>query len=140
MRQLVKERERREERDLRALKERKMLDEQLEKWREMRWRRGLELSQKKSMAVISHLGMRFFCQMQFGGEGEGMGIHPHQRVFFGVGKVVCSSRHCNWISFRSRPPRPSPLSATCWRRHLEAPPPFSWAEALSHLSGPFSVV
>ena len=43
--QLVKERERREERDLRAVKERERSVEQLERWREMRWRKGLELSQ-----------------------------------------------------------------------------------------------
>lgn len=43
--QSVKERERREERDLRAAEERKRSDEQLERWREMRWRKGLELSQ-----------------------------------------------------------------------------------------------
>lgn len=43
--QSVKDRERREERDLRAAEERKRSDEQLERWREMRWRKGLELSQ-----------------------------------------------------------------------------------------------
>ena len=43
--QLVKEREWREERDLRAVKERERSEEQLERWREIRWRKGLEVSQ-----------------------------------------------------------------------------------------------
>lgn len=43
--QSVKKRERREERDLRAAEERKRSEEQLERWRELRWRKGLELSQ-----------------------------------------------------------------------------------------------
>ncbi|KAK8524545.1 hypothetical protein V6N13_015565 [Hibiscus sabdariffa] len=45
VRQLVKESEWREERDLRAVKERERSAEQLEMWRETRWRKGLELSQ-----------------------------------------------------------------------------------------------
>lgn len=43
--QLVKEREWREDRDLRAVNERERSEEQLERWREIRWRKGLELSQ-----------------------------------------------------------------------------------------------
>ena len=43
--QLVKEREWREERDLRAVNDRERSEEQLERWREIRWRKGLEVSQ-----------------------------------------------------------------------------------------------
>ena len=43
--QLVKEREWREESDLRAVNDRKRSEEQLERWREIRWRKGLEVSQ-----------------------------------------------------------------------------------------------
>ncbi|KAK8612739.1 hypothetical protein V6N13_092848 [Hibiscus sabdariffa] len=44
-RQSVKEREWREERDLRAVEERERSEEQLERWRETRRRKGLEVSQ-----------------------------------------------------------------------------------------------